>query len=563
MKIYCNPLNLDYKFQYLNDTKRNNQFIVFRETADPSMIYFKNKYYIFSSMSKGVYISADLVNWKYLKLNQAYFMYDYAPDARVIGDYVYFTTSRHGNNCPFYRTKDIENGPYEKIEGKMYFWDPNLFYDDGRLYLYYGSSNKEPIYGVELDVNTLEPISPKVPLIAGDAKTKGFERVGENYQQKLGSNTLPYIEGAWMTKYQDKYYLQYGCPGTEFNTYANGVYVSNNPLGPFKLAKNNPFTLCLNGFMRGAGHGSTISDNKRFYHTSTMQISINHPFERRIGLWKAGFDQDGELYADQRFHDWPIDLDAPDFSNPPYMLLSYQKKVTTTSEGREYPKENITDENCQTYWKATTNDKQEVTVDLEEEGTINAIQINFGEIDFLQDQDPEKLKYSRYIDDKNHPYRYKLLASVDDKTYQIISDYEQIDRLYPHDFIHLEEGIKARYLKLIIYQMPFNEKACLSGIRVFGKINKDLPVAPDYEVIRTSDFDAKIIIKSESLGYNVLWGTNQNKLYHSTYTYQKEITIGALVKDENYYIRVDAFNESGITKSIIKKINCLTHCNKK
>ena len=44
---------------------------------------------------------------------------------------------------------------------------------------------------------------------------------------------MPYIEGAWMDKRCGKYYLQYACPGTQFNTYSDGVYVSDNPLGPF------------------------------------------------------------------------------------------------------------------------------------------------------------------------------------------------------------------------------------------------------------------------------------------------------------------------------------------
>ena len=47
----------------------------------------------------------------------------------------------------------------------------------------------------------------------------------------------PYIEGAWMNKFNGKYYLQYACPGTQYNIYADGVYVGDSPLGPFTLAK--------------------------------------------------------------------------------------------------------------------------------------------------------------------------------------------------------------------------------------------------------------------------------------------------------------------------------------
>ena len=64
-----------------------------------------------------------------------------------------------------------------------------------------------------------------------------------------------------MTKNNGKYYLQYGSPGTEYNVYANGTYVSDNPLGPFKYAPNNPISYKPGGYMCGAGHGSTFKDN--------------------------------------------------------------------------------------------------------------------------------------------------------------------------------------------------------------------------------------------------------------------------------------------------------------
>ena len=52
--------------------------------------------------------------------------------------------------------------------------------------------------------------------------------------------------------------------------------------------------------MTGAGHGSTIADKYgNYWHASTMRISVNHDFERRVGLFPAGFDADGVLYCNQ------------------------------------------------------------------------------------------------------------------------------------------------------------------------------------------------------------------------------------------------------------------------
>ena len=45
-----------------------------------------------------------------------------------------------------------------------------------------------------------------------------------------------------MTKHNGKYYLQYASPATQFNTYCDGVYVADAPLGPFTLQQSNPFS---------------------------------------------------------------------------------------------------------------------------------------------------------------------------------------------------------------------------------------------------------------------------------------------------------------------------------
>ena len=97
--------------------------------------------------------------------------------------------------------------------------------------------------------------------------------------------------------------------GRSINVYADGVYIGDSPLGPFTLAKNNPFSYKPGGFLPGAGHGSTMEDTAgNLWHTSTMRISVNQQFERRVGLWQAGRDADGELFCNQRYGDWPMEV---------------------------------------------------------------------------------------------------------------------------------------------------------------------------------------------------------------------------------------------------------------
>ena len=592
MKIYCNPVNINYRYQFNHNPHIGGQIQICREAADPSMICYRGRYYIFASMTLGVWVSDDMVSWTNHRLPDELPLYDYAPDARVIGDWVYFCASRREENCDHYRTKDILNGPYEKIVGSFPFWDPNLFEDDdGRVYFYWGCSNVTPIYGVELDPTSLKPKGAPLALISGAPDAKGYERSGEDHslspaseaevaaryqtflaQHGLSDETvpvkdkpmilglfsnMPYIEGAWIDKYHGKYYLQYACPGAEYNTYADGVYVSDSPLGPFALADNNPYSYKPGGFLPGAGHGSTMEDLKgNLWHTATMRISVNHPFERRVGLWPAGFDKDGELFCNQRYGDWPMSvsdsLDDP-WREPEWMLLSSGKTATASSfcHGNE-PKYAI-EENVQTWWRARTNRCDEwLQLDLGAEFDVRAIQINFAD-DHLDIPCPGEIRpgvSARYIDETEHVTQWALDGSLDGKTWFVIEDKTDTHTDLTHDLIVREDGIAIRYLRLSNIAVAFDQPPCVSGLRVFGKGYGKLPPVPRFTVKRTGELDMEVNIEEagHAVGYNILFGTAPDKLYHSYMVFQTGVKrIGALVRGRHYFVRVDAFNENGIS----------------
>jgi len=114
------------------------------------------------------------------------------------------------------------------------------------------------------------------------------------------------MEGAWLTKHCSKYYMQYAAPGTEFNIYGDGVYTSNAPLGPYTYALNNPVSYKPGGFMNGAGHGSTVlGPQETYWHFGTMAQSFNINWERRICIFPTFFDEDGLMYTDTYFGDYP------------------------------------------------------------------------------------------------------------------------------------------------------------------------------------------------------------------------------------------------------------------
>ena len=100
--------------------------------------------------------------------------------------------------------------------------------------------------------------------------------------------------------------MQYGAPGTEFNVYADGVYVADHPMGPYTYQKHNPVSYKPGGYMNGAGHGSTVlGPGGQYWHFASMSLSINVNWERRLCMFPAGFDRDGIMYVDTRFGDYP------------------------------------------------------------------------------------------------------------------------------------------------------------------------------------------------------------------------------------------------------------------
>ncbi len=605
MKYYCNPVNINYRYQFNLDQRKGGKIEIDREAADPSMIMFKGRYYIFASMTLGVWVSDDLVNWENHRLPDDLPLYDYAPDVRVLGDYVYFCASRREENCDRYRTKDILNGPYEKVPGTFPYWDPNLFIDDdGRIYFYWGCSNVTPIYGVELDPETMNPKTKPVACISGNPLVNGYERVGEDgkdlprseaevemmYQGFLKKQGLteeavpaayvgmikgmfsnkPFIEGAWMDKHEGKYYLQYACTGAQYNVYADGVYVSDSPLGPFHPAKNNPYSYKPGGFLPGAGHGSTMQDkNGRYWHTATMRISVNHDFERRVGIWPAAFDREGELVCDQRYGDWPQRADQEIFSDPDWMLLSFGKEVTassvysgtTLSVNQNTAPENAVDENVQTWWRAASNQPGAwVQVDLKEAMDVRAIQVNFAD-DGIDIPVPGKIRgitQARYIDPRDHRTQWKLSGSLDGENWFVIEDKWEADTDLTHDLVVREEGMKARFIRLTIHATAYDQAACVSGLRIFGHGSQKAPEKAVFTAEYAGDLgiDMDVTASAEgALGYNILFGNKPDRLYHSYMVFARKgrgseakQRLAALVKDADYYVRVDAFNEGGITK---------------
>ena len=531
-------MDLSYRFR-----PETNQ-VSYREAADPSVVSFKDKYYLFASKSGGYWSSDDLTNWNFIK-SKGLPTEDYAPGVIAIGDTLFFAASA-GSPRPIYKTAHPETGTWEIANPKFPFkiWDPAFLLDnDGRLYLYWGCSPKDPLYGIELDPKTMNPIGKRKELLASNIAEHGWECQGDN--NELTSS--PWLEGAWVDKHDGKYYLQYAVPGTEMRTYADGYYVSDNPLGPYNYSPHSPFSRRPKGYATGTGHSCTFRDKEgNDWHLTTMIIGVKHMFERRLCLLPADIDKDDVLFTRTAYADYPHyiptqerDLkDKSDFTG--WMLLSYNKPVTASSELEQYKLTNSVDENVKTYWAAQTGANEWLQIDLQKVSKINALQINFAEHETsIYDRNPEIY------------YQYKTEYSLDGKDWKLLIDKSQSKEDRPHAYYPLKKEIDARYLKLSIQKVP-GGKVAVSGFRIFGQAPGKIPEeVQGLTIKRNKDDDREVKVSWQpqvsAQGYVLRYGIDPDKLYQSVMVYdQNEIVQKSLNAGEDYYFTVEAFNESGI-----------------
>ncbi len=536
---YCNPLNLNYRFSYDSPA--------YREAADPVIHLFKGKYFLYASKSGGYWHSDDMVQWVF-RPSVTLPTEDYAPTVETMNDTVFFIASR-GKMKIYYNTNPLEdNWKVYNEKFPISMTDPALFKDDdGRVYFYYGCSNKEPLWGIELDpFKKLDTIGAPQVMIEHRYQEYGWEEPGETHSDgKKGWN-----EGCWMTKHNGKYYLQYAAPGTEFKVYGDGVYVSGKPLGPFTYMPNSPFSYKPGGFINGAGHGNTFKDKYgNYWHAATMTISVRHMFERRIGLFPAFFDSKGQLHCITAFGDYPVLMPnrKMDYEKESlftgWMLLSYQKPVTASSSLAGHAPELACDEEVRTWWSAAGGNKGEwLQIDLKEPSTIHAFQVNFAD-------EASKLKAGNTV----KPYQYIISVSEDGNEWHDAVDKSNNNADVTHDYIVLPKPVKARYIKITNLQVP-DGNFSLSGLRVFGQGSGNKPGMVRKPMVQRNAADTRRAslqwpVSKNATGYVVYYGIDKSRLYHSVMVYgSNSLELPGLNKDVPYYFRVDAFNENGITK---------------
>jgi len=283
-----------------------------------------------------------------------------------------------------------------------------------------------------------------------------------------------------------------------------------------------------------------------------MTIAVKNNFERRIGIWPAGFDKDDVMYCNTSYGDYPhyLPSDSTKSYNSPggsggfcgWMLLNFNKPVTVSSTLGDYNANLAVDESIKTYWSAATGNPGEwIQTDLGHIATVNAIQINYA------DQDATFLGKQTDI-----YHQYKLYASDDGKKWKILVDKSNNHTDVPHDYIELDHPVSTRYIKMENVHMP-SGKFAISGLRVFGNGNGEKPAEPkDFIVLRTEKDKRSAWIKwrtvDNAYGYNIYFGTAPDKLYNSVLVYgSNDYWFKVMDREKPYYFSIEAINENGIS----------------
>ncbi len=521
-------------------------------SGEPIIRVFKDDYYLTVRGQRGYWWSHDFVDWTWVSAPN---LLGGIPGFVEIDGKLYNYAGNTNNKVM--TTDDPKTGIWYDAGtfSSNNYGDASMLYDEetGRLFMYYGWSQLLGIRVVELDKTTFKEISEPVVAIWGDPYTHGWETryASDNIfplfsHRQYRTQEYGWTEGGHPLKYNGKYYLMYASIGLEFYSYGHGVYVADDPLGPYVYDEHNPLTLKTSGVAPGAGHGSIFLDRQgKVWTVCMLPYALNGGSGHTlISLFPTDVDAEGVMHGKVEFGDYPQYL--PGVKKDPikdnytgWTLLSLDKRVEASStyeaaDGQYWPAFAV-DEDPKSYWSAKTGDPGEyMTVDLGAVSDIRGIQI-------LWDRTATYSASARYRS-------YIVEVSNDNQNWTTIIDKSNNPQDLPSDYIELPTAVNGRYVKLTNVYMPGTGRFAVKALRAFGNPETSTFTKVDNVMAVRSKLDRRYAhLLWEPVdgaeGYVVRYGIEPNKLYNSYMVYWDSfLNIPSLNMNPEYYFEVEAFS---------------------
>jgi xylan 1,4-beta-xylosidase len=492
---YINPLNLP-----ANSTDGSPRGI---SLGDPTVVRDGDLYYMFASgvtngpvPQGGAWVSKDFVNWTWKPLAGGSAKLAIAPHVVKFKDTWYMS----GNGAPLYASKSVL-GPYEEVgpwldnEGRPIdktptanglprrAFDVNIFIDKGdHPYVYMAYGQIGGVWGAPLDPAHMNRMTAPPKDLMKFNPDHVWERAGNANERSY----FTYIEGPWMFEHNGTYYLEYSASGTEWLTYATGIYMAKSPLGPFTYMPGNPLLRQTHGVNTGPGHGSIIQGPDGNWWQFYLTVLPDPPSGRRVGMDPVAFGNDGRMFVRDG-----VPSETPQWApgvvrNPEQngdsgsIPLTFGKtrgiKVSSESAGREagYALDNFNG----TWWSPAEADSQpSMTLDLLaippfKPYTIDSSRIQFHAISIPLARGnaqnaarPEDAAFTG-----SPAFRYKIEASENGANYTTVVDKTNNDVTRYTEFDDFKPAL-ARYVRLTFTDWPRSPNQPLGVVEftVFGK----------------------------------------------------------------------------------------------
>lgn len=347
------------KYTYTNTTNLlpSNGKVGVTNIGDPQVFYDENEEkYIMTGTYDGrtinVWTSDDLTTWD--QGTQVFSRGDVSwakEDGLLWGAeihehegtyYLYFSIEKDGSTPRIgVASSDSIYGPYVDKGSPMFDFnystiDNNLFVDDdGTPYMVYTKDaldnvvdgiNESHIYIVEMtDYMSTKPAEEAVELLVPDSP---WEKIS-------GGQYWKWIEGCFMHKEGDKYYLFYSANKYLEAAYSVGYAVSDSPMGPFTKGEDNPIMYTVADQFSGPGNNSLFysKDGQELLTAYHMHTDPNSPSGNRfLNIDRIGFRPDGTVFFNgPTITNQPVPSGINEFHN----LLSKDAtlEVSSTKEG--------------------------------------------------------------------------------------------------------------------------------------------------------------------------------------------------------------------------------------